>query len=189
MTYSDGKERRYYYDDKDRRWNGKRCPDCHNQDADKRRRAKGRDTVDTCMEPTRRKGRLAEKLVADYLGQLGFAVTLTKYGGYDIVASTRGALYKIEVKSTVKYKGKDYYLTGRVWPDEQDADLVVIVLPSGKLWIDTMVEHLRHCAPTSGHRYITSIVRSDSGLSPTDHAAGRERINFLVKQQRRVGSA
>jgi hypothetical protein len=151
-------QRNFYVDDHNCRWNGRMCPDCHRNDSDVRRRAKGLPTVDESKNPRRQKGRLAERQVATYFEALGFHVELTRLTGPDLIGISGNVEFTVEVKSAVRSRqGSKSWFVAPVYPARRNDDKIAIVLPDGRIHVEDMEAHLRKCNP-SGQRFVTHMV-------------------------------
>lgn len=92
-----------------------------------------------------------------FFENLGFSVQRTIGRGPDLFCRIGRLTWTVEVKPAQRGRGGTY-TTAPVLKSRQCDDLVAIVLPGLRVYLDSMKEHLSRC-PASGRRSITKMVR------------------------------
>lgn len=112
--------------------------------------------------PTHKKGRKAERIVADLLTRRGFNAELNdSIHGPDIVVVIGQQRLTVEVKAAVQYirHGKyKFWLTEKVTTKRKSDDAIAIVSPDGRVLLDVMGYHLKMCRK-DGRRNVTQFVK------------------------------
>lgn len=104
-----------------------------------------------------------EMLAATFFRELGFSVEEMHGAGPDLFCEIGSLSYSVEVKKA--HINSRRWRTSKVTLRRKSDDLVAIVLPNGRVYIDSMKNHLKHCAG-DGTRAITPIVK-EFGLDKT----------------------
>lgn len=142
-----------------RKWRDNLCGDCLRGI---QRKTKG--TVPRCISkiPSVKKAVDAEVAAQKFFEELGFFVKRTECFGPDLICQMGPLSWTVEVKSSVanRVKGKNYWITGKVSRKRKADDLVAIVLPGGRVYLDSMQGHLEACN-RGGCRTITPLLAFD----------------------------
>jgi len=106
-----------------------------------------------------------EKIVSTILIRNGFVSSVNKTkntNGFDVIAirtkDNKG--FVIEVKKACKDKNKNAWRTRGMSVKTIKSDLVAIILPSKRVFFDSIENHLK-CCNKNGDRYVTKMVEFD----------------------------
>lgn len=103
------------------------------------------------------KGRESVAIAAERFRTLGFNVEVSKeHHGADMLCRIGGLEWSVEVK-TASLTGNSW-VTGRISKKRENDDLVAIVLPGGRVYIDSMKNHLDK-SYACGNRIVSRIVK------------------------------
>lgn len=105
-----------------------------------------------------------ELVAAEFFRSLGFSVEVGHGAGPDLFCEAGNLSYTVEVKKAGLNSRR--WRVGNVKPARKKDDLVAIVLPNGRVYIDSMEHHLDACTPRDGSRSVTRIVK-EFGLDKT----------------------
>lgn len=105
-------------------------------------------------------GRDAERYVEAYLKELGFQNVRIGLGTYgpDITFEDAGKTISVEVKTARLVARPSCWGVERVRHTRINDDMIAIVLPDGKVVLESMKDHLSKCT-VRGRRSITQMVR------------------------------
>lgn len=135
-------ERYYYYlNENSKRLTGNRCYPCSLAYKTRRNRLLGHKSMDDVEYPSHKKGRDAEKRVAEFLRSKKFDVVLNKKHGTDLLAARENHIYKVEVKSIYQRKGHSSWTIDRMKETAQKSDILAIV-HKNKIYFEPMAVHL-----------------------------------------------
>lgn len=98
----------------------------------------------------------SEKKAGEFFRSLGFEVEHTESYGPDLRCKIGDIEWTIEVKRCSKSSGS--WRTGKVRVARKKDDLVAIVLPNGRIYVDSMTNHLKQ-SDVSDRRIVTRIVK------------------------------
>ncbi len=142
-----------------RKWRDNLCGGCLRAI---QRKTKGTVPRKISEIPAIKKAAGAEAAAQKFFEELGFSVERTECHGPDLVCTIGPLRWTVEVKSSVAnmVKGKAYWITGKVSKRRKVDDLVAIVLPGGRVYVDSMPGHLEACN-RGGCRTITSLLAFD----------------------------
>lgn len=134
-------------------WYGSRCPECINIVARKKR---GYTKRAESKRPQTVAAVGAETLAATHFRNLGFEVQQVDCLGPDLKCRIGKLEWTVEVKRATR--GHRCWRVALVRPLRQKDDLVAIVLPNGRVYIDSMEHHLSRCTK-NGSRAVTEIIK------------------------------
>ncbi len=146
-----------YVDKKNKRWNGRVCPDCSRTECkiNKRKSSSGL-TRDQVKHPTWIKGLAAERIAAKFFKKQGYKVVMTEAIGPDLIISKKGKRkLKVEVKSVIEGT-RNRWRVSPVYPNRKNDDLIAVVFSDKTVIIEPMKKHLRKCAK-NGSRAVISL--------------------------------
>lgn len=147
---------RFYLDHEGRLVYGKKCHACR---LAYRRKSRGQVPKFDLKNCSVAKGASSEKIAAERFKKLGFSVLLNdRPRGPDLTCSIGKLRWTVEVKTAVLSGNRSSYFVHGVHEKRRKDDLVALVLPSGRVHIDSMESHLKQCNST-GCRTITAIAR------------------------------
>ena len=147
-----------YVDQDGRRVYDNVCFDCRTK---QRRKCLGIGSREESGFHKTRKAIWAEKLAEKKFQELGFSTKRTNFFGPDIVCKMGDLTYSVEVKSVslnVRSEKYFWYYVGAVHENRRGDDLVALVMPNGRVYIDSMKHHLSECNK-SGARTVTQLVK------------------------------
>lgn len=137
-----------------RMWYQNKCPDCA---LDGSRAAKGHTSRDDSVRPQTVAAVGAERAAESLFLRLGFSVDRVKRAiGPDLVCMIGEMKWTVEVKRAT-YNSRSWRV-GVVRPARLNDDLVAIVLPNGRVYIDSMGNH-KGLTQKNGSRTVTAIVK------------------------------
>lgn len=166
--------KKVFVDENKKIWCAGTCNECKNKRTIKHSRLKyGTLPRDDVKFKPYKKGRDAENIVANHYIENGYTVKLTTATGSDIVAIKNNIILKIEVKSVLS-DGLSLSIAP-VSNNRINDDLIAAVYQDKILFIESMVDHLKKCAP-SGIRTLTADVFS----YPQIHLLKNERSDCSV---------
>lgn len=141
-----------FIDVRGRKRRGLICPRCVDLRERKRR---GHKSLDECNYVPIKTGVKSENTAKTIFESLGFSVERGYGRGPDLYCKIGTMQWTVEVK-TASYAARSWRV-GRVVPMRKNDDLVAMVLPNGRVYIDEMQCHLSKCMK-GGPRTITDIV-------------------------------
>lgn len=142
-----------------KKWNGSQCPECLSRYQLNYRRRAGIKPIDQVGFHTIKKGREAERKVAEYLLSNGYTdISLTDGHGPDVRAvSPNGAALTVEVKSVCLSRG-DVWMVKPVRKNRENDDFIAFVSPDGRVVVVEMKDHLSKCG-RSGSRSVKRLFK------------------------------
>lgn len=163
--YKGGQTRRVYINPAGDRWKDDACYLCMRERDRKYHKSSMRENS---TRPMTIKAVKSENLAAEKFRSLGFRVEKTELHGPDLICTIGEFIWTVEVKPaeqvTAGGKVMNGWRTSRVYENRQKDDLVAIVLPNDRVYIDSMKNHLSKCWK-HGSRGVTDIVK-EFGLNP-----------------------
>lgn len=127
-----------------------------------------------------------ERIALRFFKRLGFKVVMGHGAGPDLFCELGPLMWTVEVKVAKRGPKKTKYLgtwrVERVRDSRKNDDLVAIVLPNKRVYIDSMRHHLLECGP-SGDRTVTMLVKEYGGL-----ANKPRRTTYFWKRGSRLNS-
>lgn len=142
---------------------GNICRECYNI---RNRKLRGTTSRDDSKKPYVVKAVNTEKLAAEKFKQLGFSVERTQFHGPDLVCTIGALTWTVEVKPVSLFARS--WRVSSVKEKRKNDDLIALVLPNGRVYIDSMKHHLSKCGKM-GTRSATAIVK-EFGLNPLPKA-------------------
>lgn len=152
-----------FRDSRGRYWNGNHCHACSLDRARKKMGHGARGSKKNPKKTSTLEAVRCEKIAAKFFRKLGFKVEEMHGAGPDLFCDMGDFSWKVEVKKA--HINSRRWRTSRVTPARQSDDLVAIVMPNGRVYLDSMRHHLSKCEKY-GTRTITPIVK-EFGLDKT----------------------
>jgi hypothetical protein len=150
-------------DHRGRYWNGNHCHACSLSRSRKHMGFGARGSSKNPKSTATKVAVRAERRAAKFFESLGFKVEIGHGAGPDLFCDLGPWTYTVEVKLAGKNGSR--WRVGRVMEARKRDDLVAMVLPNGRVYIDSMEHHLSKCVPSDGTRSIWPIVK-EFGLKP-----------------------
>lgn len=151
-----------FIDSRGKRWSGFTCPECRRMLA---RKSRGSTSREESTVPQIVSALNAEKIAEQHFINLGFSVKRTEFFGPDLVCTLGELVYSVEVKRAT-LDGRQWRVS-KVYKTRKGDDLVAMVLPNNRVYIDSMKHHLPKCGK-NGLRSVTKIVREFGGVEFID---------------------
>lgn len=149
-----------YQEASGKKWYGSICQSCRVEFI---RKSRGNSSRENSKKPQVVAAVNAEKLAEEKFKSLGMEVTRVDFFGPDLICKLGQFTWTVEVKRAGFSSRR--WRVGRVRKARKGDDLVALVLPNSRVYIDSMENHLKYCE-RSGTRTITSIVK-EFGLDKT----------------------
>lgn len=152
-----------YRDYRGRYWNGNHCHSCSLSRSRKRMGFGKRGSNNSPKTTATSEAVRCEKIAAKFFESLGFKVEIGHGAGPDLFCDLGPWTYTVEVKKVNKNVSR--WRVGRVTPARKKDDLVAMVMPNDRVYIDSMKNHLKNCVQSDGTRSIGPLVK-EFGLHP-----------------------
>jgi len=149
-----------------RYWCGKKCYDCFMNK--RRKRLKTTSRLDS-KKPLMKKYVDAERVASDRFKEMGFKVTHGTGAGPDLFCEMGSHMWTVEVKLVTKKNSfrkaknprenrRGSWRVSEVRPGREIDDLVAMVFPNNKVYLERMSVHQKYCTK-DGSRLVSKLVQ------------------------------